>query len=189
MLSNLQAAGRPALQSFLLGQPQFREILASPDLDQLRQRVIASYHLGPLDAGDTRHYIEHRLSRVGWNADPALPDDVFDRVYDHSGGVPRRINTLMSRVLLFGFLEEKHALTGGDVVEVARDLERELNEVTRPMPVRAAATAPPPGANGEQRLRELIERIEAVENHVRAHDKTIKRTLQLIAEYLDEAKS
>jgi hypothetical protein len=60
--------------------------------------------------------------------------------------------------------------------------------VTRPMAARAAAAAPPPGANGEQRLRELIERIEAVENHVRAHDKTIKRTLQLIAEYLDEAK-
>ena len=46
MLSNITEDGRASLQTILLGQPQFRRMLASPDLDQLRQRVLASYHLG-----------------------------------------------------------------------------------------------------------------------------------------------
>jgi putative secretion ATPase (PEP-CTERM system associated) len=195
MLSNLQVGGRPALQSFLLGQPQFRDILGSPDLDQLRQRVIASYHLGPLDAQETRHYIEHRLKRVGWDNDPALSDDFFGSVYTHTGGVPRRINTLVSRLLLFGFLEEKHELSGANVDEVARDLEHELNEVTQPSQIGSGGSlrpaTPPTGANGAataEGLRELASRIEVIEGYVRAHDRTIKRALQIAAEYLDGAK-
>ena len=66
MLSNLTEDGRASLQTILLGQPQFRRMLASPDLDQLRQRVLASYHLGPLDVAETRAYVEHRLAMVGW---------------------------------------------------------------------------------------------------------------------------
>ena len=51
MLSNIVVDKTMALQSFLLGQPQFRAILGSPGLEQLRQRVTAAYHLGPLERG------------------------------------------------------------------------------------------------------------------------------------------
>jgi general secretion pathway protein A len=70
MLSNFQTDDKSLLQTFLLGQPEFRATLHSPGMQQLRQRVIASYHLGPMDAGETRAYIEHRLHTVGWNGDP-----------------------------------------------------------------------------------------------------------------------
>src|SRR5690606_26629167 len=58
MLSNFQTDDRPLLQTFLLGQPEFRRILLGSQMQQLRQRVIATYHLGPLDLDETRAYIE-----------------------------------------------------------------------------------------------------------------------------------
>jgi general secretion pathway protein A len=126
MLSNFQSGAHAPLQSFLLGQPQFRAILASPDLEQLRQRVIASYHLGPLAPTETRLYVEHRLRAVGWKQDPELADDAYAGIYAATGGVPRRINTLCSRLLLLGFLEEHHRLDRRHVERVADELRREL---------------------------------------------------------------
>ena len=126
MLSNFQASAQAPLQSFLLGQPQFRALLASPDLEQLRQRVIASYHLGPLAPAETRLYIEHRLRAVGWRQDPTLADEAFMAIYAATGGVPRRINTLCSRILLLGFLEELHRIERSHVQKVADELRGEL---------------------------------------------------------------
>ncbi len=94
MLSNLQIGGRAPLQSFLLGQPQFRDTLARGELDQLRQRVIASYHLGPLNEAETRHYIEHRLRTVGWHADPQLRPSRADRGGCRRGGARSRTGIL-----------------------------------------------------------------------------------------------
>lgn len=126
MLSNFQAGAHAPLQSFLLGQPQFRALLASPDLEQLRQRVIASYHLGPLAPAEMRLYIEHRLRAVGWKQDPSMADDAFTAIYAATGGVPRRINTLCSRILLLGYLEELHRIERSHVQKVADELRGEL---------------------------------------------------------------
>lgn len=125
MLSNFQSGEKSLLQSFLLGQPEFRYILQSEDMQQLRQRVTASYHLGPMDLDETRAYIEHRLKTVGWAGDPAFGDDTFGAVHHFTGGIPRRINTLCDRLLLLGFLEERHALDAGSVQEVSEDLQSE----------------------------------------------------------------
>ena len=81
MLSNFQTGGRSLLQIFLLGQKEFRDIMRSPEFEQLRQRVIAAYHLRPLDPTETRSYIEHRLRFVGWNQDPTFADEVFDDIH------------------------------------------------------------------------------------------------------------
>src|SRR6185437_13118968 len=81
MLSNLQVKGKTPLQSFLLGQPQFRDTLAREELDQ---RIIASYHLGPLSEAETRRYIEHRLRTVGWTDDPQLEAGVYAAVHRHT---------------------------------------------------------------------------------------------------------
>ena len=119
MLSNITVDGTASVQTILLGQPQFRPIMANPDLEQLRQRVLASYHLGPLTEAETRAYIEHRLKRVGWTGDPHWEDAAFTYVFRYTDGIPRRINTLCSRVLLFGALEETHTITG-PMVEMTR---------------------------------------------------------------------
>jgi len=126
MLSNFQTDDRSLLQTFLLGQPEFRATLHSPGMQQLRQRVIASYHLGPMDAQETRAYVEHRLATVGWKGDPSLDEGAYAAVYDYSGGIPRKTNTLMDRVLLMGYLEELHTFTEADINEVVRDISEEF---------------------------------------------------------------
>jgi len=126
MLSNFQTDDRPLLQTFLLGQPEFRATLHSPDMQQLRQRVIASYHLGPMEASETRAYIEHRLATVGWKGDPAFSDAALAVVHEYSRGIPRKVNTLMDRVLLMGYLEELHGFEEEHVRTVIRDIDEEF---------------------------------------------------------------
>ncbi|ABM62285.1 XrtA/PEP-CTERM system-associated ATPase [Halorhodospira halophila] len=129
MLSNFQGdEGGPLLQSFLLGQPEFRRLLRSEHMQQLRQRVIATYHLGPMDAEDTRAYIEHRLAQVGWEADPSFSEGAWQRIYDYTQGTPRRINTLCDRLLLMGYLEECHEFTVREVQSVIDEVEADLGE-------------------------------------------------------------
>jgi len=126
MLSNFVCADKPLLQTFLLGQPEFRRTLQSPEMEQLRQRVIASCHLGPLDGAETEAYIVHRLQTVGWRDDPSFGRDTFDAIYQHSGGIPRKINILCDRLLLMGRLDEKHAFTVKEVAAVIDELQQEF---------------------------------------------------------------
>ena len=88
MLSNFQVGGRALLQSFLIGQPELRRILQGPDMQQFRQRVIASYHLSPLDPIETQAYIQHRLKQVGWVGDPQIEDERLRRYFRVHRGNP-----------------------------------------------------------------------------------------------------
>ena len=132
MLSNFQQDNYPLLQCFLLGQPKFRQVLADERMEQLRQRVIASCHLEPLDENETRSYIEHRLMLVGWNGYPRITAGAFHHIHAYSDGVPRRINSLCARIFLYGFLEDKHRLDVACVAEVVREMVEE--GIQQPMP-------------------------------------------------------
>jgi general secretion pathway protein A len=176
MLSNILVDRTMALQSFLLGQPQFRAVLGSPRLEQLRQRVTAAYHLGPLSEADTRAYIEHRLRRADWRGDPSFTDASFSLIHRHTEGVPRRINALCSRLLLYGFLEQLHTLPEGAVEKVAKDQHEELAMV---------ASASPGAAldGGGEAVAVLGERISALEDRIDTHEGLIRRALELAACY------
>jgi len=100
--------------------------MQSPQMQQLRQRVIASYHLGPLDKAETQGYIEHRLKHVGWNDSPRFEPACFDLIHALTGGIPRRINTLCNRLLLAAFLAERHVLDTSDVNAIAKEIREEL---------------------------------------------------------------
>jgi len=126
MMSNYVAASKPLLQTFLLGQPELRATLQRPEMEQLRQRIIASCHLGPMDRADTEAYIMHRLQTVGWRNDPSFSDDAFTAIYEHTGGTPRKINSLCDRLMLMGRLDEKHAFTGKDVAAVIEDINQDF---------------------------------------------------------------
>jgi general secretion pathway protein A len=182
MLSNIVFERTMALQSFLLGQPQFRTMLASPRLEQLRQRVTAAYHLGSLSEAETRAYVEHRLRRADWKGDPSFTEDCFPLIHRHTGGVPRQINALCSRLLLFGFLEELHALTASSVEKVANDLREEIAQVSTP----SAGAAAWPQANGKAETvpHQIVERIAALEEAVQKHERVIKRAIELAANYI-----
>ena len=181
MLSNFVVNHSPPLQSFLLGQPQFRGIMALPELEQLRQRVLASFHLGPLTETDTRSYIEHRLGLVGWQSDPRFTDGAFWAIYRETGGVPRKINALCSRLMLFGFLEETHLVDELSVVQVAEELRTELGDVT------ASPTTGPTGIKAASGGGdELDQRLTKIEQKLDRNDQAIKRALALIAASLDK---
>ena len=126
MLSNFQLGSQGLLQSFLVGQPQLRALMQAPELQQLRQRVMASYHLGPMDRAETQAYVEHRLHHVGWSNDPRFEPGAFDAIYTFSAGVPRRINTLCNRLLLAAMLSEEHIVTAANVDATADEMRLEL---------------------------------------------------------------
>ena len=126
MLSNFQLGQHALLQSFLVGQPELRQMLRSSAMEQLRQRVIASCHLGPLTLDETRAYIEHRLRHVGWNGTPAIADAGFAGIHAHTGGIPRRINVLCGRVFLACALGDRASIDAQDVADAAAELEFEL---------------------------------------------------------------
>lgn len=113
MLSNFQLGSHPLLQTLLLGQPEFRGTLqGSPDLEQLRQRVIAQHHLEALGRDEVEPYLLHRLRQVGWSGDPAFDPELFGAIHDATGGIPRRINQVATRLLLLGAVEQHHTLDG-----------------------------------------------------------------------------
>lgn len=143
MLANFQVDGRPLFQSFLLGQSELRRTLQAPEMEQLRQRIIAAYHLEALSGDETRAYVEYRLHQVGWGEDPVVQDEVFLKVHEHSGGVPRRVNSLCDRLFLYGCIEAKHELDAADVDLVAAEMGEELGPAE---PLRVATTQPPAAA-------------------------------------------
>jgi general secretion pathway protein A len=130
MLSNFQFGNQALLQSFLVGQPEFREILQRPEMEQFRQRVAATCHIGPLDLEETHAYIEHRLKCAGAKGKPSFDAGAFEGIFKASGGIPRRINAVCDRLLLSGFLAGKTHLSGEDVHEVVQEFQQE-NEVPR----------------------------------------------------------
>ena len=127
MLANLQHEGRALLQVFLLGQEEFHATLRAPDMEHLRQRIIASYHLTPFDEAETRQYIEHRLRLAGWQQDPAIDDAAYALIHAYTGGIPRKINVFCDRLFLHACLEEKHLIDEEEVQTVIREKEQEFD--------------------------------------------------------------
>ena len=126
MLSNFQLGSHPLLQTLLLGQPEFRATLqAHPDLEQLRQRVIAAHHLDPMQKGEIEPYIVHRLEKVGWQGNPAFDQRVFAELFEASGGIPRRINQIANRLLLLGAVEERSRIDAAMLQSVLAEMDSE----------------------------------------------------------------
>lgn len=125
MLSNFQFGGQALLQIFLLGQPEFRDALAQPRFEQLRQRVIATHHLTAMSMEETGPYIMHRLACAGWKGAPRFSQAAFEAFHRLSGGIPRRLNMLAARVLLQGAIERLVDIDGEVVEDVAADLASE----------------------------------------------------------------
>lgn len=146
MLSNFQLEDHALLQSFLVGQPEFRAIMQSPEMVQLRQRVIASYHLGPLDLLETHAYIEHRLSCVGWKGNPSFDQEAMREIFNVSQGIPRRINAVCDRIMLGAFLGEQRRVSVDLVNQISAEMREEQ---ATPAVLQTDAFAPRPTAVAE----------------------------------------
>jgi general secretion pathway protein A len=122
LLTNLETAERKLLQIILIGQPELREMLARPDMEQLAQRIIARYHLGPLSREETELYIRHRLAVAGAQAHMPFEPAALAGIHRLTGGVPRRINLLADRALLGAYAQQRAQVDKRTVEQAAREV-------------------------------------------------------------------
>ncbi|HHW76903.1 MAG TPA: AAA family ATPase [Xanthomonadaceae bacterium] len=175
MLSNFQIAETPLLQSFLLGQEEFRHTLQEPGMEQLRQRVIASCHLTPLGETETRDYIEHRLHVVGWQGvQPRFAADAYPAIYRFTQGVPRLVNIFCDRLLLYGFLEELRDFSVDAVEAVGLEMNQGGEGSTQGTAGGGRSLLRVSHAM-EQRLTELEEAMETLLQHPEWQDAQLER--------------
>jgi general secretion pathway protein A len=126
MLTNLDANGAPAFQVFLVGQSELKRTVYAADMEQLKQRIVSTFHLDPLDLDETRDYIRFRLQTAGWQGKPEFTPGVFEIIHEFTAGIPRRINSLCDRLLLFGYLEELSLLDEHALNKVIEEVKEEM---------------------------------------------------------------
>ncbi|HMD33863.1 MAG TPA: XrtA/PEP-CTERM system-associated ATPase [Vicinamibacterales bacterium] len=190
MLSNLETEKSKLIQIVLIGQPDLRDKLDRPELEQLRQRITVSYHLEPLDADETAHYINHRLARAAIGAPMEFSRDVTDRIHQRSLGVPRLINVVADAALVFGYGEERCAIDTALVDDVIADLDSTgvLGPAAAPNrhasvvpadPNAAAAAAPPlaAGATGVTMTPTAVATAQSVADEKRAKALTAREAI------------
>ena len=217
MLSNFQAGGYALLQIFLLGQPEFRLTLHDGKLEQLRQRVIAMHHLAPMDADEVEPYLLHRLSCVGWRGKPRFTNDALAAIHRWSGGIPRRVNQLVGRVMLFGAIEQIDTFGAPELAAVIADLDNDApapaarvrsDAFVEPLELRDIAPmamgTPTPSEPVEARpLRAetvvepvapvaeapLGRRIAELEKQLQEQDAALRRVLTLLVDWVESGDS
>jgi len=202
MLSNFQIGGRALLQTVLLGQPEFRDRLAAPGLEQLRQRVIATHHLEAMGEDEVESYLRHRLTRVDWQGIPEFAPAAFAAIHRHSGGIPRRVNQLAHRLLLNAAVEGAEAICADTVHLVAAEMagdaaipERMREEKVLPLraarltPVAANEQAPEPAVGQPAVVPQpdpLVEqRIAALEAQIEEQEAMLRRALALLVDWVE----
>jgi general secretion pathway protein A len=122
LLTNLETNERKLLQIILIGQPELRDMLLKPELEQLAQRVVARFHLDPLAEEETAHYIKHRLSVAGMNGLIPFDREARHRIFELTRGVPRRINLLCDRALLGAYASGRQRVDKAIVDKAASEV-------------------------------------------------------------------
>jgi hypothetical protein len=161
----------------------------------LRQRVIATHHLEAMDADEIQPYVEHRLSRAGWNGRPAITTDAYDALFNETGGVPRKLNALMNRCLLMGAVEQTDIIDGDLVASVIADMS------AQPFAYDATMASHAPGADQGVEIGQptaaapvvdnaatqaLVARIEQLEMRMASQDVTMRRVLAMLIDWMEK---
>lgn len=187
MISNFSKGSQPVVQFLLLGQPEFKDMIASAALEQLKQRVIATHHLNPMELAEVRPYIEHRLGNVGWQGRPHIEEEVVSRIHEYTNGIPRRVNQLMTRTLLMAALEDSDAVDEALIGSVIADLSREeeagrlLHDTLAPQ-AQAAGTA---ALLMDDVALDMVARITMLETQVAEQEASLRRVLNLLIDWVE----
>jgi putative secretion ATPase (PEP-CTERM system associated) len=180
MLSNLETEKSKLIQIVMIGQPELREKLALPKLQQLRQRITVSYHLQPLDAEETAKYINHRLRRAALGPAAEFPREVTDLIHQRSRGVPRIINVIADATLLFAYGIDRRNID----TDITREALAELDATGVLASYQADATAAPAGsfsvAETEEALR-VADEARKREQALAARERELQQREQEIA--------
>jgi len=129
MLSNFEWEGRVIFQIFLVGQEELGQLLYASGMDQVKQRIVATYHLKAIEENEIKQYILFRLSKAGWSNNPEFKEDIFAAIYQFTKGIPRRINTLCDRLLLYGYLEELSVIDLESTQHVIREIKADYSSL------------------------------------------------------------
>jgi type II secretory pathway predicted ATPase ExeA len=121
LLTNFQLDDKNLMSVIIMGQPELRAMLASPDYEPFRQRISLNFHLAPLGLEETLEYLDFRMVAAGGTPGLFSPDAV-QRIYELSGGVPRRINAVATNALLIGFGRDASWIDASVVEETAAEL-------------------------------------------------------------------
>jgi putative secretion ATPase (PEP-CTERM system associated) len=164
LLSNLETDKEKLLQIILSGQPELKKLLASPQLNQLRQRIAISFHLSPLTKDDTEAYIRHRISVVGNPERIEFENGAMDLIHRFSRGIPRLINILCDFIFLTAYTEQTHRIHTAMVGEIINELNhnqywQDFKEPIKPATAQLSAAPQKP----DSAAREIFLRLAKLE--------------------------
>jgi general secretion pathway protein A len=190
MMSNFQRSGQALIQIVLLGQPEFRDKLADASLEQLRQRVIATHHLDPMEANEIGPYMIHRLGLVGWLDRPSFETEAFAAIFRHTEGIPRRVNQLASRLLLQAGVEQLEAISAATVDAVAEDMAADAPQARAQSASESEAPAVQLVPEGAAAIVDLDaeRRIAVLEARLEEQEKALRRVLTLLVDWVENAE-
>jgi general secretion pathway protein A len=183
MLSNFQGQGRALLQILLLGQPEFRDMINAPSLEQLRQRVIASHHLTGMDAGEVGDYLNHRMLLVGWQGRPTFSAEAVAAIFRETQGIPRLVNSIASRAILMAAISQSDVIDPRTVAMVITEMQAEAPEtaqsIAAPTTPLASVAAVHPG------MLDAAARLTMIEAQVSEQDAALRRVLSLLVDWIE----
>jgi hypothetical protein len=129
MLSNFEWEGKVILQIFLVGQDELGQLMNSAEMEQVKQRIVATYHLKAIKPDELKKYILFRLSKVGWDNKPEFKEEIYSEIYEFTSGIPRKINTFCDRLLLYGYLEELLIIDLESTKHVINEISEDYNSL------------------------------------------------------------
>ena len=158
MLSNLQTDNEMLLQVMIVGQPELKKTLYHPRLEQLSQRIAASYHLGPMDEAETREYIAHRLVHAGGDPEVIRPDAI-EKIFQISGGIPRTINLICDAAFVYAYADGRDHIAAETIGQVAKE-DGGIGIITKEMIQEPESDADQLNEERLSRIEQAIERLE-----------------------------
>lgn len=125
LLAGLQEGNRPVLQIVLVGHTGLKEAMLEPGDKFIEQRHVVVCELENMTASQTKHYVLHRLSSVGWKGDPMFSDSVFALLHEVTQGTPLLINHVMNTLLQIAAIEDVHHIDEDDLLLATQQLVEE----------------------------------------------------------------
>lgn len=174
MISNFQLGGKALVQLLMVGHPELRDRLASDaSLEQVRQRVIAAHHLTTLEPSEVRSYVEHRLKCAGWQGHPGFAEECWRTLHSLSGGVPRRVNAIMHRVMMAGAMEHIDSFTPDMIQAVNADMSDDVAPVTAQAPM------------ADTQMLDVAARIAMLEARTEEQDAALRQILEVMVQWAE----
>jgi type II secretory pathway predicted ATPase ExeA len=190
LLSNFETSKDKLLQILLVGQPELAVRLNSPELRQLKQRVMLRHHLRALSLQECCEYVSNRLKVAGGDKSIFTPN-ALESIHSYSGGIPRIVNVLCDNALLTGYALGRKEIDTGIIREAAEDLNITVNTEARLRPIRQVVNNPNGNAlsqgfaGGAVEARSTITRLEPKPTAVKQPPKSVSSTAFVPLSFLD----